>query len=224
MLLGIDVSKWQGKMDWKKAKSAGACFAYIKATERVSVVDTQLGNNHAGAKDAGIPHGFYHFFRGDVSGGLQAKHFLKTVSAFKAELPPVLDVESAGNAEDVKEWLRIVGLEGIQPVIYTNIRGWGLISGNKAWASKYDLWVANWKVSKPNLPAPWKTWVVWQWSADGNLRGPEFGAIGSKSIDLDWAEPEWLSKYTGGVYDDPPVQLTIEQRVSRLEAAVFGSS
>jgi GH25 family lysozyme M1 (1,4-beta-N-acetylmuramidase) len=71
MLKGIDVSHWDGKIDWAQVKNAGVGFAYIKATEGTNFVDSQFAHNLAGAKDVGLPFGLYHFLRPDNNGAAQ---------------------------------------------------------------------------------------------------------------------------------------------------------
>ena len=58
---GIDVSKYQGDIDWNKVKDSGVKFVWIKATEGGDHTDEKFAANWAGAKAAGIPRGAYHF-------------------------------------------------------------------------------------------------------------------------------------------------------------------
>lgn len=95
--LGLDVSRWQGVMDWAKAKEAGAYFTFIKATEHTAWVDPLFDENWQGARAVGLLVGAYHFFRPGYDPIAQAKHFVNTVRAQPgaADLPFVLDVEIA---------------------------------------------------------------------------------------------------------------------------------
>lgn len=95
--LGIDVSRWQGTMNWAKAKSEGVWYAFIKATEHTAWIDPKFNQNWHGAKQAGLLVGAYHFFRGNIDPVAQANHFVNTVLANggNADLPFVLDVEIA---------------------------------------------------------------------------------------------------------------------------------
>ncbi|MBL0015595.1 MAG: hypothetical protein IPP17_03940 [Bacteroidetes bacterium] len=90
---GIDVSRYQGKIEWAKVKQAGIRFAFIKATEGTDYVDPYFAVNWDEAKDKGIARGAYHFFRPAQDGKAQAEHFLKQVKWTKGDLPPVLDLE-----------------------------------------------------------------------------------------------------------------------------------
>ena len=93
---GIDVSHYQGQIDWKQMKAQGIGFAYIKATEGSSYVDECYEQNMTDAENAGIAAGAYHFFSFDSPGVTQAEHFIQTVGE-DGTLIPVVDVEYYGN-------------------------------------------------------------------------------------------------------------------------------
>lgn len=95
--VGVDVSRWQGVMNWPKTKAAGTWYAFIKATEHTTWVDPLLDENWQGARAAGLLVGGYHFFRPGYDPVAQANHFVNTVrgQAGAAHLPFVLDVEIA---------------------------------------------------------------------------------------------------------------------------------
>jgi lysozyme len=198
---GIDVSRWQGVMDWQKAKTAGAQFAFIKATEGQSWVDPQYGRNWAEAQKAGIPRGAYHFFRNGFSPENQAQHFVSTVrSGGFGELPLVADIEDTQgtpNAEEVRTFLlQVEMLSGRKPIVYTGAWWWNQF-GSLPWAKEYDLWIANYRATPPPvLPAGWDTWVFWQYTSTGP--GPVYGAQ-SNGIDLNYfnGSADDLRRYIG---------------------------
>ncbi|WPS88538.1 glycoside hydrolase family 25 protein [Brevibacillus halotolerans] len=64
---GIDVSKWQGEINWNQVASDGVRYAFIKATEGTSLVDRKLKENAQGANRVGIKVGYYHFAHPDLS-------------------------------------------------------------------------------------------------------------------------------------------------------------
>src|SRR5882757_5181018 len=111
---GIDVSHYQGKIDWGKVKSAGMAFAYTKATESTGSTDSQFSVNWPAIKAAGLLRGAYHFFHADQDATAQANHFLQVVDPSPGDLPPVIDIESTSNASSsaivsgVKTWLDVV--------------------------------------------------------------------------------------------------------------------
>jgi lysozyme len=90
---GVDVSNYQGTIDWSQVAQHRVRFAYLKATEGNDFVDKQFATNWAGTAKAGIPHGAYHFFTLCSSGAEQAANFLKVVPKDPKALPPVVDVE-----------------------------------------------------------------------------------------------------------------------------------
>ena len=84
MIPGIDVSHWQGTIDWEKVAQSGVKFTFIKATEfplkKITVhVDTNLTNNIKGAMQNGILYGMYHFYRTHIDPVIQAQAFCQTV-------------------------------------------------------------------------------------------------------------------------------------------------
>jgi lysozyme len=94
---GIDVSAWQGRIDWSVLARDDIGFAYIKATEGTNFVDREFARNWADAAKAGIPHGAYHYFSLCDSGAAQAANFLRVVPTDRTALAPELDLELAGN-------------------------------------------------------------------------------------------------------------------------------
>lgn len=184
---GIDVSHWQGVMEWTKAKQAGVSFAFIKASDGGSAVDSQFANNWKGAKAMGILRGAYHFFRNGADPLAQANLFVRTLGSDVGELPPVMDFEDADSAPDLpaaRIFLdRVQQLTGRKPIIYTGAWYWNAKRfDNVAWAKDFDLWAAAYQMNAPILPLDWQKWTFWQYSGTG--LGPTYGALAG-DIDLD---------------------------------------
>lgn len=97
---GIDVSHHQGEIDWEAVAGDDIDFAYIKATEGGDHVDARFAENWAGATNAGLEVGAYHFFTFCRPGAEQAENFLSVAPDDPDALPPVIDLELAGNCED----------------------------------------------------------------------------------------------------------------------------
>jgi lysozyme len=97
---GVDVSSHQGEVDWHRVAGDGIEFAYIKATEGADFVDERFRRNWEGAAEAGLDRGGYHFFTLCRPGTEQAENFLRTLPADPDALPPVVDLELAGNCSD----------------------------------------------------------------------------------------------------------------------------
>jgi len=187
---GIDVSHWQGSIDWDRVASAGVEFAFMKATQGTDFLDSELQTNWDGARNAGLVRGAYHFFCPSVDGADQAEHFLETVGSLgEGDLPPVLDVEVFQGAgcswsgvscstiiSNIHGWVdRVVSETGRTPIIYTNAGTWdGSVCGSTEF-SDVHLWVANWEVSCPGMPRAWSEWAFWQTGDDGSVSGVSGG-------------------------------------------------
>lgn len=98
--LGVDVSHYQGSIEWAAVASDGITFAYIKSTEAGDWVDDTFAANWTGARRAGIDVGAYHFFTLCRTGEDQAANFLATVPLDEADLPFAVDLEYANNCAD----------------------------------------------------------------------------------------------------------------------------
>jgi lysozyme len=183
---GIDVSHFQGDVDWPTVKATGVSFAFAKATESTGTVDPMFKTNWQAMKDAGILRGAYHFFHPEKDATAQANNFIQTVGPLAPEdLPPVLDLEitdgATGSAivQGVETWLTLVSQQmGRVPMIYVTASYWNeYMTGD---FSNYLLWVANYDVSKPKLPNGWSDWNFWQHSKSGSVNGI------SGDVDLDY--------------------------------------
>ncbi len=252
MIPGIDVSHWQNdkstpqKMDFEKAKAAGAKFTFIKVSERGGM-DEDYFLNWKSAKSAGIPRGGYHFLRWDISGLLQARIFCDLLKDDPGELPPVADFEAPlkdgkypSNALLAQFLEAVESILGKKPMIYTSPGFWNSYGKNKttgkfdaSW-SYYPLWIAHYtSAAAPQIPEPWKTdqkpWSFWQYSATGD--GLKFGAE-SKGIDLNWfngsqADLDKLAGITptdgGDAADDPPIGGGTDNEYLQKEIDLIGS-
>lgn len=184
-LPGIDVSHWQGAIDWDAVAGDGVEFAFIKATEGGDYTDPRFAANWAGARQAGVLRGAYHFFRPQTDAMAQAAHFLRTVQLEPGDLPPVLDVEVTDGrsldavAAGVRTWLQEVErATGRRPIIYTRASFWTAQMGGGF--GGYPLWVAHYGVAAPNIPSGWSAWTFWQHSDAGRVDGIAGG------VDLNW--------------------------------------
>jgi lysozyme len=177
---GIDVSHYQGRIDWRAVEAAGIGFAYMKATEGATFTDPMFRRNWAAAGETRIVRGAYHRFRAGRDGAAQANHFLAVVSLRDGHLPPVLDVESTDGVSDarlvrgVRAWLAEVERRtGKRPVVYTKP---GFRRAHLGTAlDDYPLWIAEYGVDSPSVDP----WHFWQHSERGRVAG-----IG-RAVDLD---------------------------------------
>ena len=182
---GIDVSHYQGVIDWGLVAQAGMAFVFIKATEGTSEVDPQLQDNWSGAGAAGLLRGAYHFFQPGEDPRQQAEHFLSVVQTLPGDLPPVLDIEIPGEASEIiagaQAWLDAVEqATGKAPILYTSPGFWAGLGVSVAGFDRFPLWIAEYGVTAPKIPEGWTTWSFWQFSESGTVSGIE----GSVDLDL----------------------------------------
>lgn len=176
---GVDVSSYQGEIDWPLLASQGIQFAYIKATEGSSFVDAQYENNMENALKTDLKVGAYHFFSYDSSGATQGAHFIKTVTQEEGMLPPVIDVEFYGDKErnlpdaaSAKQKLSaMVGLLTAHyqtpPVLYATEKSYRLYIARDF--PDCEIWIRN-VVTEPTL-SDGRSWTFWQYSNRIRLDG-----------------------------------------------------
>jgi GH25 family lysozyme M1 (1,4-beta-N-acetylmuramidase) len=186
-LEGIDVSHWQGTIDWPRVAAAGKKFVIMKATEGTGFVDWMYATNHAGARAAGIPTTAYHFANPGATPGdavAEADHFVNIASLTDGDLVPALDLEQSGGLGTtalrnwVASWLaHVTARVGVKPMIYVSPAFWVKYLGDTRYfadAGYKILWIAHWGVSNPTVPAQnWggRGWTFWQYSDCGSVPG-----------------------------------------------------
>jgi GH25 family lysozyme M1 (1,4-beta-N-acetylmuramidase) len=187
---GVDVSNHQGEISWSRVAASGERFAFAKATEGVTYTDPWYATNRHRARYYGLKFGAYHFARPDDQSSIrndayaEADHFVATANLKSGFLLPVLDLETPGNLSPgrLKYWVqkylaRIQSRLGTKAIIYTYPSFWERYMSNTTWfaANGYRvLWIANWRVSRPSVPANnWegRGWTFWQWDDCGNVPG-----------------------------------------------------
>lgn len=163
---GIDVSHYQGDIDWESIEKQGVEFVYIKATEGSSHVDECYESNRSNAEKTGIHIGFYHFFSFESSGISQAENYIATVGELNGKLIPAVDVEFYGSQRnpdretvnkelsDMLEYLETY--YGRKPIIYSTQSFYNAYL--KSGYEDYPLWIRN-----VYLP-PAQDWTIWQYS------------------------------------------------------------
>lgn len=177
-VFGVDVSSYQGEINWDHIYSQGIDFAYVKATEGSSHVDPMFQYNFEEAAEAGLDVGAYHFLSFETSGKEQAENFIATVPKTEGMLPPVVDVELYGGYVDnppseelvqgiLDEFIaEIESYYGVQPIIYVNEKSYRMYI--KGHYDGYKLWVSNYSFN-PKLLG--HDWTFWQYSEEGELDG-----------------------------------------------------
>jgi GH25 family lysozyme M1 (1,4-beta-N-acetylmuramidase) len=189
---GMDVSGYQGNVDWSTAYANGARFAYVKATEGTTYTNPSFAQQYNGSYNVGMIRGAYHFAHPDSSGGAtQADYFIAHGGGWSADgktLPPALDIEyNPSGAEcyglsqaSMVSWIRafsneVKARENKYPMIYTTFDWWNTCTGNSsAFASTNPFWIAIYRSTPPtSLPAGTSTWTIWQNADSGTFPGDQ---------------------------------------------------
>lgn len=177
-VFGIDVSRFQGAIEWPKVADAGVVYAWIQISRSLTDIDPRFEENWQGAKDAGILRGAYQRFQPDEDVAGQAQLFLDKLGPYQAgDLPPMLDVEDSGGlgpgaiAAAVQQWLDIVEpAVGVTPIIYTGYYFWRDEVGGPDF-TRYPLWVPNYSADCPLVPPQWSRWTLHQYSSSATIPG-----------------------------------------------------
>jgi lysozyme len=168
---GVDVSHWEGIIDWKLA-APFIPFAYFKCTDGLTMFDNTFAANHLGCQANGVPHAPYHYFQPYIDPILQANHFIdKAGLDFKRYIFDVEEQFERTTRYDFPAQLhlfltRVKTLTGISPAIYTSAGFWNeFIHPKPEWAHEYDLLVAHYTIDhQPTLPIGWSTFRIWQFT------------------------------------------------------------
>ena len=172
---GIDVSHFQGEIDWALVRDQGVSFAFINATEGLNHCDTMFYKNWKRIKQANLKRGAYHFFTPEIDGAQQAQNFLMNVNLQNGDLPPLLDMEITEHAnpeelvQRIQDWRRVVSTAfEAKPIIYTNLKSYfRFIAGR---FDEYPVWIARYNEKVPDLGNN-KKWSFWQYDNNGKLKG-----------------------------------------------------
>jgi lysozyme len=179
---GIDVSRYQQRVDWarvKKMQVAGVkiSFAFIKSTEGSWLKDPEFAANWENARRQGIIRGAYHFFLPAISPKDQARLFIKTVRLRSGDLPPVVDVEETNGLDKTsvrkytREFLQILEKHyKVRPILYTNRDFYKNHFADQPDFANYRFWIAHYHVADLKLPGE-NDWHFWQHSDRGNVNG-----------------------------------------------------
>lgn len=176
---GVDVSHYQGDIDWQILQRNQIDFAYIKATEGSSHIDEKFEVNWQEASKTNVTIGAYHFFSFDSPGKEQAEGFIDSVGNLSGKLPPVVDIEYYGNREanppdeetvieNLQEMLDVLEQKyQVKPIIYTTYKVYKKYIRDNFEA--YPLWLRN-VYYIPNLDLS-ENWVFWQYSDTSVMEG-----------------------------------------------------
>ncbi len=205
---GIDVSYFQGDVDWPAVARAGTSFAWIKATEGGDHFDPKFGDNFAAAAEAGIARGAYHFYYFCRPVADQVTWFIQNVPKDPNALPPALDMEWNPQSPtcrkrppreevlaDMRTWLdAIEAYYGKRPVIYTTVdfhrdRLEGAFQD-------YHIWVRS-VAGHPSMKYGERKWHFWQHTSTGSVAG----VPGKVDENVFYGSPDQWKAFVAGKLD-----------------------
>lgn len=198
-VVGIDVSQYQGTIQWNKVKTIeGAfpiAFAFIRATAGKDKMDAQFARNWKESKRNKMLRGAYHFYRPNENSFEQAALFIKTVTLQKGDLPPILDIESFPKNQSMdslkaglRRWLTKVDQHyGIKPIIYTNERYYEDFLKDDF--RDFQFWIANYNFFVETMQ---DDWLFWQFTEKASIEGIE----GNVDVNLYNGTPKMLRYLT----------------------------
>lgn len=177
-LEGMDVSVFQGRIDFPAAKADGIEAVYIRSSYGQNGVDENFRANYAAASDADLSFGFYHYLyaREPEDARAEARHFAALIGSLPAACRPVLDLEDTGGLDEEQATdLALAFLEeaeallGQRPMLYADTDTASRLGEALA---DYPLWIAQWQADAPDLSAtPWDSWTGWQYTDTGRVAG-----------------------------------------------------
>lgn len=169
MIKGIDISHWQGKMDFDSLKDL-IKFIIIKATEGNGGLDSEFSRNQLEARRVGLPIGYYHFARPDLNNTAEAEaqYFVKTIGELKEGEVLALDYESSWSG-DVVTWCyqflnKVFSLTGVRPLIYLNQSLMKSHDWSKVFNENFGLWLAVYDGNSSIPSTPWPTLAMKQFT------------------------------------------------------------
>lgn len=177
-VIGIDVSEYQGKIDWTLVETIENSypleFAFIRATAGNDREDGQFKSNWLGAKKNKMIRGAYHYYRPNENSKEQAELFIKSVHLQKGDLPPVLDIEKLPRDQSLdslkvglKRWLKIVEAHyKVRPIIYTGEKYYDDFL--KEEFKDYLFWIANYNFYRERIK---EDWLFWQFTEKASVSG-----------------------------------------------------
>lgn len=190
MIKGLDVSSYQGRIDWNAVKSTGIGFAYAKCTEGTSFIDDQYDRNSHALRQWEVPFGAYHYFHPSIDPIEQAQFFLKATDDHGGLIPMVDVEETEGESAEsivtsLATFTRAVEQKfGKKMLIYTGYSFWNTSVGGSDGFAGHPLWISEYNSDDaPTLPNGWTEYAIWQYADDGICNGI------SSHVDLDRLNP-----------------------------------
>lgn len=177
-VFGLDVSQYQGQIEWEKAKIVEDTFqlqfVFIRATAGKDKLDSRFHENWKNAKEANFICGAYHYYRPNENSLLQAENFIKHVRLKKGDFPPVLDIENLPKVQSMdslkvglKRWLtKVENHYKIKPIIYSGEKYFNDFLEDEF--KGYTFWIANYNFFVEDCK---DHWTFWQFTEKGSVPG-----------------------------------------------------
>lgn len=190
---GIDVSEYQGSINFNQVRNDGIEVVIIKASQGNDIIDPYFEEHAAAAAQAGMKIGYYHYLTAvnETEAIQQADFFWSLIQNHQQDCYPVMDFESFGslthtqiNAIAIAFMTRLEELSGLTPILYSDAYNVDTLWDDTL--SRYPLWIADYSVSLPESTGNWSTWSGFQYSDKGRVSGIE-GAV-----DLDYFQESIL--------------------------------
>jgi len=202
---GIDVSGWQGKVDYKAVSEDGIEIVYIKATEGTSYTNSYYLDAYNAAKANGLKVGFYHYLtaRTTAKAIAEAEYFSSAIGSLEPDCKLAMDFESFGNLnrDEINEisfafLRRVQEITGKDMVIYSNTNDATNVFSSSL-ANNYPLWVAQYGVNEPTPNGNWELWIGWQYTSNGIVSGI------SGNVDRNYFTEDILLSNSGAIPEEP---------------------
>ncbi len=193
---GIDVSHWEGEINFRRVKEAGIRLVYIKATQGMTEVDPDFERNYREADRERLRIGFYHYVtaRDVEEAKAEAVFFSERIRGKNQYARPAMDFEEFGELS--RREIREISLEflreleqriGVRPVIYSDASNAATVFDDDR-LREYPLWIAQYGVERPDMENPWRRWSGWQYTDAGRVDGI------AGDVDRDYFRREILSE------------------------------
>ncbi len=209
---GVDVSYYQGTVNWASVRASGRRFAIARISDGATFNDPTFQRNWSGIKAAGMIRGAYQFFRPGQDPVAQADLVVRAVGRLgSGDLPVVLDLEDSDGQSSATvmsralKWIeRVQAGTGKKPILYTSV---GYLDGVRGTApfNGMTLWVANYGVACPYLPSGFANWQFWQYGDTGRVSGVT-GNVDVNLFNGTYAQLEALAN--GSASPTPPAAAT----------------
>lgn len=176
---GIDVSNWQGYINYEEVKNAGIEIVYIKSSQGTNITDPYFRTNYNNAKQNGLNVGFYHYVmaRNEEEAIREAEYFSSVISGTSPDCRLAMDFENFGtlNVEEINRLStiflnKVQELTGKEMIIYSDAYNARNVF-NRELAASYPLWIAEYGVETPANDVNWPSWSGFQYTNSGRISG-----------------------------------------------------